>query len=145
MKISWKLFVKFILLNHQEPTRMDIINYNLIKGCEDPKSRRTSRSRIAKKVVIVAHSVTENPGLSISRRSHELGISQVNLHFYRNIYKYLAATYSTVALKGLRYSFWNNVFKDFNWPLRSCNQTPSDSFFRTMHTGATENIIFKTT
>ena len=41
---------------------------------------RARRARTPANIASVAHSVEENPGLSISRRSLELGILQMTLH-----------------------------------------------------------------
>ena len=53
----------------------------LLGQVSDVKNRtRARRARTLANIASVAHSVEENPGLSIPHRSLELGISQTTLH-----------------------------------------------------------------
>ena len=60
--------------------------FELLEQLSDVKNKtRARRSRTAENIAAVAESVEENPGLSIPRRSLELGISQTSL--YRILHK----------------------------------------------------------
>nr|XP_022920706.1 uncharacterized protein LOC111429121 [Onthophagus taurus] len=55
--------------------------FELLGQVSDVKNKtRARRSRTAENIAAVAESVEENPGLSIPRRSLELGIPQTSLH-----------------------------------------------------------------
>ena len=55
--------------------------FELLGQVSDVKNRtRARRARTPANIASAAHSVKENPGLSIPRRSLELGISQTMLH-----------------------------------------------------------------
>ena len=55
--------------------------FELLAQLSDMKNRnRSGRARTLANIASVAHSVEENPDLSIPRRSLELGISQTTLH-----------------------------------------------------------------
>ena len=57
-------------------------NFELLGQVSDVKNRtRALSARTPANIASVAHSVEENTGLSISRRSLELGISQTTLHW----------------------------------------------------------------
>ena len=98
---------------------------------------RARRARTPANIASVAHSVEENPGLSIPRRFLELGISQTNLH--RILWPELenmdvddvyfqqdgATCHKSVKVIGLlREKFpGREIFRngDYNWPSRSCD------------------------
>ena len=55
--------------------------FELLGQASDVKNQtRVRRARTPANIASVAHSVEENPSLSIPRRSMELGISQATLH-----------------------------------------------------------------
>lgn len=67
------------------PSRPAIVKlvekFELLGQVSDVKKRtRARRSRTDENIAVVAHSVEENPDLSISRRSLELGIPRTTLH-----------------------------------------------------------------
>lgn len=135
--------------HHQAPSRTAIVNlinkFERLGQVSDVKTPTRARpARSAENIAAVAESVAENRGLSISRRSQELGISQASLH--RILHKDLGlhayklqltqelkpadhAQRRTMAL--LREKFPGRVISrngDFNWPPRSCDLTPLDFF-----------------
>lgn len=71
--------------HHQAPSRTAIVNlinkFERLGQVSDVKTPTRARpARSAENIAAVAESVAENRGLSISRRSQELGISQASLH-----------------------------------------------------------------
>ena len=73
--------VKSFLGRREAPSRPAIVKlvqeFELLGRVSDAENRtRTSRARTPANIASVAHSVEENPGLSIPRRFLELGMSQ---------------------------------------------------------------------
>ena len=79
--------VKSFLGRREAPSWPAIVKlvqkFELLGQVSDVKNRtRTRYAKTPANIVSVAHSVEENPGLSIPHHSLELGISQTTLHPY---------------------------------------------------------------
>ena len=77
--------VKSFFRHHEAPSRPAVVKlvqkFELLGQVSDVKNRtRARRARTPANIASVVHSVEKNPGLSIPRRSLELGISQMTLH-----------------------------------------------------------------
>ena len=77
--------VRTVFGHHQAPSRTAIVKlidkFERLGQVSDVKTpTRTRSARSTENIAAVAESVAENPGLSISRRSQELGLSKATLH-----------------------------------------------------------------